>query len=835
LSAKRTLHEGWTVSGDPGAPVAVEGVPASVPGEVTADLLAAGLIRDPYVDDAERELAWIGRTDWVYRTSFEHESAAWDGVDLVFDGLDTVARVSLNGVVLGETANMHRRYRFDARAAIREGANELEVAFTAPYTYAEAQRERLGDRPNAYPEPGNFIRKAACNFGWDWGPNLAGVGIWRPVRLECWTTARVDEVVPRVTMEDGRGIVDFSVRLQKAADHDVDLYCEVAGHAATVRLAAGVVTANVRVEVPDPELWHPHDRGDQPLYSVAVTARSGDADLDEWTGRIGFRTAELDTEPDDEGRPYTLKINGEPVWVKGVNWIPDEALFSRIDAARVECRLRQAIAAGINYIRIWGGGVYESEDFYRLCDELGLLVGQDFLFACAAYPEEEPFWSEVEAEARDNLARLAPHPSLVTWTGNNENIWGWHDWDWQGDLGDRTWGAGYYHDLLPKLVAEVDGTRPYWPGSPYSGVRELHPNEQAHASVHIWDVWNDEDYTRYRDWKPRFVAEFGYQAPPTWATLRRMVTDDPLQADSPNMLWHQKAENGQAKLQRGLDAHLPPVRDFDDWLYFTQVNQARAIRVGIEHFRSLQPYCTGSIVWQLNDCWPVTSWAAIDGEERLKPLWYALKDVYAERMVTFQPDGEGLKMVVVNDAAETWNGVIGFWKCNAQGRIIGRALVTMEIDPRDTAVLELEPGSVPRDGEFLVTGREDFPRATWFTKEDKDMDWPKARFSTEVAVVDGGVTVRVTAESVLRDLCLFADRLDPDAVVDKALVTLVPGEEVTFTVASEALAAHMTGTRVSNPSPRVECLPSGARPRPPPPLLSGTDAHQGTTESGSSR
>jgi beta-mannosidase len=789
LSAKRTLHEGWTVSCEPGAPVAVDDIPASVPGVVHTDLLAADLIDDPYMDEAERELAWIGRTDWTYRTVFDADDLDGHAVDLVFDGLDTVARVSLNGVVLGETANMHRRYRFDVRDAVREGPNELEVAFTAPYTYAEAQRDRLGDRPNAYPEPGNFIRKAACNFGWDWGPNLAGAGIWRPVRLETWHTARLDEVVPRVAVEGSTGVVELAVRLEKAADTDVALVCTVGSHQATAHLPAGVDTANVRVEVPDPQLWWPHDRGAQPLYDAAVTVRAGDEDLDAWTGRIGFRTAELDTAPDDEGRPYTLVINGEPVWVKGVNWIPDEALFSRIDPARIERRLRQAIAAGVNYIRVWGGGVYESEDFYRLCDELGLLVAQDFPFACAAYPEEEPFWSEVEAEARDNLARLAPHPSLVTWTGNNENIWGWHDWDWQRRLGDRTWGAGYYHDLLPKLVAEVDGTRPYWPGSPYSGDRERHPNEQAHASVHIWDVWNDEDYTRYRDWRPRFVAEFGYQAPPTWATVRRMVNDEPLQAESPAMLWHQKAADGQGKLQRGLDAHLPPVRDFDDWLYFTQVNQARAIRLGIEHFRSLHPYCTGSVVWQLNDCWPVTSWAAIDGEERLKPLWYALKDAYADRTVTFQPDGDGLKLVALNDTAEPWTGDVGFWKCSAEGRILARALGRLEVDPRGAVSLELDPSAVPADGEFLVTGPGDFPRATWFSKEDKDMDWPKARFETATEAVEGGVALTVTAASVLRDACVFADRLDPDAVVDKALVTLLPGEQVTFTIMSEAIAA----------------------------------------------
>ncbi|GAA1667436.1 glycoside hydrolase family 2 protein [Glycomyces endophyticus] len=806
MSAKSTLHEGWTVTGDPGTPAADGPVPATVPGEVVSDLLAAGLVDDPYTDDGERAVAWVGRRDWTYRTTFDFEPGDWDGVDLVFDGLDTVARVSLNGAVVGETANMHRRYRFDARAAIREGANELEVAFTSPYTYAEAQRARLGDRPNAYDEPGNFIRKAACNFGWDWGPNLASAGIWRPVRLETWRTARLAEVVPRVSVEAGRGVVDFAVDLQRAGDADLELVCTAGDHTAVLPVPAGAGTAQARVVVDDPELWWPHDRGGQPLYDVSVSLRSGGEELDSWSHRVGFRTVELDTEPDADGRPYTLRINGEAVWVKGVNWIPDEALFSRIDPARLERRLRQAVAAGIDYVRVWGGGVYESEDFYRLCDELGLMVGQDFLFACAAYPEEEPFWSEVEAEARDNLARLAPHPSLVTWTGNNENIWGWHDWDWQGPLGELTWGAGFYHELLPKLVAEVDGTRPYWPGSPYSGVRELHPNDEAHASVHIWDVWNQKDYAHYRDWRPRFVAEFGYQAPPTWATVRRMTTDEPLQAETPNMLWHQKAADGQAKLQRGLDAHLPPVRDFDDWLYFTQVNQARAIRLGIEHFRALQPYCTGAVVWQLNDCWPVTSWAAIDGEERLKPLWYALRDVYADRMVTFQPHGDGVKLVVVNDAAEAWTGVIGFWKCTAEGRITGRALLEIEIGPRGTDELVLDGTTAPAPGEFLVTGREDFPRATWFTKEDKDMDWPTARFTATTQVVDGGVALTVSADTVLRDLCVFADRLDPDATVDKALVTLIPGEQVTFTVTSEAIAASPELTAALTAKPVLRAI-----------------------------
>ncbi|HLU29480.1 MAG TPA: hypothetical protein VKZ65_13655, partial [Glycomyces sp.] len=396
MSAKRTLHEGWTLTSGEGSRIAVEDLVASVPGCVHTDLLAGGLIDDPYVDDAERELSWIGRTEWTYRTSFDYRSEPWDGVELVFDGLDTVAEIRLNGVVVAETANMHRRYRFDVRDLLREGANELEVAFTAPYAYAEAQRERLGARPGAYdPEPNNFIRKAASNFGWDWGPNLAGAGIWRPVRLEQWKTARIEEVVPRVRVEDGRGIVDLAVRLRKAGAADVELVCGAAGHEAVVRVAAGETAAEVRVEVDEPELWWPRGHGGQPLYPASVSVRAGGVELDSWSGRIGFRTVEIDNEPDEDGRPYTLKVNGEPIWVKGVNWIPDDVFFTRVDAARYERRLEQAAAAGVNYVRVWGGGMYESEDFYDVCDRLGLMVSQDFLFACAAYPEEEPFWSEV--------------------------------------------------------------------------------------------------------------------------------------------------------------------------------------------------------------------------------------------------------------------------------------------------------------------------------------------------------------------------------------------------------------------------------------------------------
>nr|WP_258545036.1 hypothetical protein [Micromonospora provocatoris] len=417
---------------------------------------------------------------------------------------------------------------------------------------------------------------------------------------------------------------------------------------------------------------------------------------------------------------------------------------------------------------------------------MGLLVQQDFLFACAAYPEEEPFRTEVEAEAREQVARLAGRPSLVLWTGNNENIWGWHDWDWQKPLAGRTWGRGYYLELLPGIVGELDPTVPYWPGSPWSGSEDVHPNDPAHGTTHIWDVWNTDDYTRYRDYVPRFVAEFGYQAPPAYATLRRALSDDPLAHDSPGMAHHQKAADGDRKLRRGLDAHLPPPADFDDWHYLTQLNQARAIQLGVEHFRSHRPVCAGTVVWQLNDCWPVTSWSAIDGDGRRKPLWYALRRAYADRLLTVQPRDGGPALVAVNDTADAWSGPASVTRLTVTGEPRAKTSVDLDVPAYSSVVVALPADLArPDDGraELLVADAGDtVDRALWFFAEDRDVRWPAARWDATAEPADGGVRVRVTARTVLRDLTLFPDRLDPAAQVDRALVTLLPGESATFTV-----------------------------------------------------
>ncbi|MDT0401751.1 MULTISPECIES: glycoside hydrolase family 2 protein [Streptomyces] len=766
------LTEGWTLRHPDGTG---DALPASVPGCVHTDLLTAGLIPDPFLGRAEAEVAWVGRRDWTYETELRPGPGGHERTELVFDGLDTVAEVLLDGRTLGRTRNMHRSYRFDVTGL----SGPLAVRFTSAYTEAEAVRAALGERPGAYAEPYQYLRKMACSFGWDWGPTLVTAGIWRPVRLERWSTARIARVRPLVTVEDGVGQVELAVEVERFGGA-TPLIVEAGVGGVRARAAVDGTAGSVRLRVPDAELWWPRGYGEQPLYDVELTLLHGEETLDSWRRRIGFRTVELDTSADEHGTGFTLVVNGERLFARGVNWIPDDAFPSRITRERYRRRLEQAAAAGVDLVRVWGGGIYESEDFYDACDELGLLVWQDFPFACAAYPEEQPLRGEVEAEARENVVRLMPHPSLVLWNGNNENLWGFRDWDWEPGLAGDSWGEGYYLGVLPRVVAESDPTRPYTAGSPWSGSWLHHPNDPAHGTHHSWEVWNRTDYADYRLHVPRFVAEFGWQAPPSYATLRRALPGEELTPDSPGMLHHQKAEDGNGKLERGLARHFTvPDGDFDRWHYLTQLNQARAIAAGIEHWRSHWPVCAGTVVWQLNDCWPVTSWAAVDGDGREKPLYHELRRLYADRLLTVRAEGDGLVVAAVNQSAEEWRGTLRLRRMSVDGAVLGEAGAVLAASGRTVGLAEVPAGLVPAGPqEFLVADADDGVRALHFPAPDREIPYPRPEF--EVALVPDGITV--TARTLVRDLLLQADRLDPEAVSDRGLVTLLPGEEVTIGV-----------------------------------------------------
>lgn len=792
-----SLDGPWTLTAVAGPlPAEFEGVevPAIVPGCVHTDLRRAELIPDPFDGDNESLLAWIGRSDWAYERVFDAGDLDGDDRwDLVAEGLDTFATIWLNGHLVGHTRNQFRSYRFDVVPYLRATDNHLRLVFSSPVVRAESLARVHGELPHVNHHPYNTVRKSASNFGWDWGIDVATSGIWKSIGLESWSGVRVTDVRPLVGIDGSTGLLDVHIGVEwdgvpATAELDVELR-DPAGDvcARTTVVAEGEGVASARLLVDDVQRWWPRGYGEQPLYGVSV-GLSGAAER--WSGRVGFRTVELQTPADRAGTAFRIVVNGERIFVKGANWIPDHAFITEMDAERYRRRITDATDAHLNLLRVWGGGFYESDDFYDLCDERGVLVWQDFLFACAAYSEDDVMKIEVEAEAREAVTRLSPHPSLVVWNGNNENIVAFAEWpSWRPLLRGRPWGDHYYREMFPRIVAELDGTRPYSPGSPYSYDDYLSPNDAAHGTMHIWDVWNVLDYTEYTRHRPRFVSEFGFQGPPAWSTLTRVVHDEPLDPFGPQMLVHQKADQGNLKLERGMAGHLAAPTNIDDWHWATQLNQAMAIRFGIEYFRSLGAHLTGAIVWQLNDNWPVVSWAAVDFDEHRKPLWHALQHVYQPRLLVARGDSEGVTVSLSNDDPEPWAGAVTVVRATFAGEERARAEVPADVGARSHAELVV-PEDVLREWdvarEMLVIDAPGFGRAIHHGAEVVDQVLDADPLEVSAHRSDDGWVVVVTARSLVRDVTLLVDRADPSLSVDAGLRTLLAGETAEFRVRGNA-------------------------------------------------
>jgi len=801
---KNDLHSGWTVrhvNGPVPAEIGDAPLPAVVPGTIHTDLLAAGLIADPYVGTHETDLAWLHRSAWLYERAFATTPAGPDErVDLVFEGLDTVATVLLDGAEVGRTANMHRGYRFDVRDLLHGENQELSVRFDSALEYAEAVREKLGPRPHTNEHPFNAVRKMACSFGWDWGPDLQTAGIWKPARLERWRPGDVAARGNLATLDaDGTtGRLRLHAEVERSGLGDAgDLLLKVAvgDLPGEITIAAGSDTGMVEIEIPGAPVWWPAGYGDHPLVTVNVElldAADGSA-LDSFTRRVGFRSVALDESPDAAGTRFALVVNGREIFVLGLNWIPEDHLLTRVTRQDYADAVDRAVAAGGNLLRVWGGGIYESDDFYDVCDERGIMVWQDFLLACAAYAEEDPIRAEILAEARENVARLSSHASLVIWNGGNENIWGHEDWQWKPLLGERTWGAGYYYEEFPAILAELDPTRPYHPGSPSSpgfDPEVVHPNDDRYGTRHEWQAWNQQDYTWHDRYTPRFCSEFGWQAPATWSTLTAAIAPADLHKESAAFLLHQKAADGNGKLDRGLAHHMPIPEDFSAWHWATQLNQARATTYAVHHLRSHAPHTMGSIIWQLNDCWPVTSWALVDGAGRLKPAWYALRRSYAPRVVSFQTRDGALALVAVNDTDEAWTGQARLRRTGFDGTELAGATLDVQVCARSVTTVALPAGllAVGDPAREVLVADLDALRATHLFAEDTDLAYEPVPLTALPERTDGGYQVTVTATSFARDVAILADRVAPDAVVDDMLVDLLPGESRTFTVRTSATA-----------------------------------------------
>jgi beta-mannosidase len=748
---------------------------ATVPGDVHTDLQRHRLIENPHLGLNEFQTQWIGRCQWEYLTSFE-VAELFENNQLNFDGLDTIAEVYLNESHILSARDMHISYQVDVNQLLVKGTNSLRIVFEAQEDWAEAQQEKVGTFPNAYSDPTNQIRKMACNYGWDWGPTLVTVGIWRPIRLVQWNYARLENLMLNPTVLSDRPNLLVSGTLLGSQDCQLEIWL-------SGKLLASLAPSNGSIqgsiEIAEVSLWWPTGYGDQPLYDFEVRLRDLEGNiLESVSKRLGFRSVELVSEADRYGTSFEIKINGQRIWVRGANWIPDHTSLNQIDSQRYRTRIQDALAANMNLLRIWGGGIFETAEFYAVCDELGILVWQDFLFACASYPEDEFNSQLIKTEVSQAVTRLSSYCSLILWNGSNENIWGYFDWGWQEPLDGRSWGLGYYQELIPSVIQSLDPTRPYQPSSPWSGTMEIHPNDPNHGTAHLWEPWNRQDYPTYLDEVPRFVTEYGYQSPAAYSTLRNALGEAELSEDSEAMQAHQKALMGKDKLHRGLDLRFPGLtQDFDSWHYLTQLEQARALNLGIRHLRSHHDRAAGSVIWQLNDCWPVVSWSLVDFAGKKKPAWHVVKRAYAPRIISFTKQQQKTFVALVNDTGSSWNTTLQIQRANLDGNGELVQQFQAQVKPHSHLLVEvnqdlsqLDPGR-----EFLVADAGG-DRTLMFLAEDSKLAYQKSKFDLSITASKAGVEVEITASNLVRELCLFVDRIDDDAEISDAVLTLLSGE-----------------------------------------------------------
>ncbi len=777
-----------------------EWLPGHVPGCVHTDLMAQGLIPDPFAADNERRVQWVAECDWEYRRKFvpDPETLAEEQVSLVCDGLDTLATVFLNGHKLLQADNMFRRYRRDMTGLLIEGENELVVRFDSPVKYITARQSELRlDSPEVCIPGGPHLRKAPCHFGWDWGPKLPPIGIWKDIRLEGHSSARLTQVHLRQAHNGDTVTLSAHVTIERLSDGPLKvrlrlLHPNGLTQKAEVDLPDGEDEQTPALNVIEPRLWWPNGYGEQPLYTVEVELLSGNRVVDSHRLKIGLRTLELRREPDEHGETFYFIVNGIPIFAKGANWIPPDSFPTRITDDHLEYLIRSAAQANMNMLRVWGGGIYEDDRFYDLCDRYGIMVWQDFIFSCGTYPPDEVFFKNVRAEAVENIRRLRHHASLALWCGNNEMEWGWVEWGWDTPEREPLKEAydRMFHHMLPEICTAEDPDRPYWPSSPSSGTPFLEPNGGRAGDTHCWDVWHGPElFTGYRRHESRFVSEFGFQALPPMKTIRSFASDTDLNLTSYIMEYHQRSYGGNARIAGYMAAHFRMPRNFEETVYLSQVLQAEAIRTGVEHWRRNRDRVGGTLYWQLNDCWPVVSWSSIDYFGRWKGLHYAIKRLYAPVLLSAEDDGTHVSLHVTNDTTEEWHGKVS-WSLE---RLDGSRLTTGDIPvsvpalssirARDLDFADrLDPDSI-RDTVLVcdLADEKGTPVRTIVVPfvPDKHLNLTDPGLRFDVQVENGTAIVKLRTQRLARFIWLELDGYD--VIFDDNLFDLPGGRTATVT------------------------------------------------------
>ena len=703
------IHSGWQMRQAGWE----EFLPASVPGSVYHDLMQNGKMDDPFWRDNFPKALKRMDHDYEYKTEFAADKALLksDAVLLRFEGIDTVADIFLNGEKLGHTENMHRTFEFEVKDLLKEEGNELRVLLHSPTRFIkEEYKHNVADGSEEAMVGFANLRKTHCMFGWDWGPRLPDAGLWRPVKLLGIEKARVDSVYVTQKHEDGRVTLHFDV--------DADVYDREAlmGYTVLITDPDGKETlckgSPEEIVIERPQLWWPNGFGAQPLYTVEVRLYAGGKQVDAWKKRIGLRTLTMHIEKDAYGESFAHEVNGVQVFAMGADYIPEDSIFPRINEARTRELLRQCKEAHFNTIRVWGGGYYPDDWFYDACDEMGLMVWQDFLFACAVYNLTDEFEDNIRAEFADNIKRLRHHASLALWCGNNEMEMFVERGLWVKTPIQKSDYVKMYEYILPKVLKELDPQTFYWPASPSSGGGFDDPNGFDRGDVHYWDVWHGNvPFTDYRRYYFRYLSEFGFQSFPSVETVKTFALPEDCNPFSYVMEKHQRNNAANGKIMNYLyQTYLYPT-SFDAFVYASQLLQADAIRYGVEHFRRNRGRCMGAIYWQLNDCWPVISWASIDYCGRWKALHYAAKRFFRpltlscaeEGLLTQDPNinferyeyeenalKKGMRLCVENETMLSHTVEVTWQLRRADASVIRQGRETVTVEPLSSKWLEYE-------------------------------------------------------------------------------------------------------------------------------------------------
>ena len=703
------IHSGWQMRQAGWE----EFLPASVPGSVYHDLMQNGKMDDPFWRDNFPKALKRMDHDYEYKTEFAADKALLksDAVLLRFEGIDTVADIFLNGEKLGHTENMHRTFEFEVKDLLKEEGNELRVLLHSPTRFIkEEYKHNVADGSEEAMVGFANLRKTHCMFGWDWGPRLPDAGLWRPVKLLGIEKARVDSVYVTQKHEDGKVTLHFDV--------DADVYDREAlmGYTVLITDPDGKETlckgSPEEIVIERPQLWWPNGFGAQPLYTVEVRLYAGGKQVDAWKKRIGLRTLTMHIEKDAYGESFAHEVNGVQVFAMGADYIPEDSIFPRINEARTRELLRQCKEAHFNTIRVWGGGYYPDDWFYDACDEMGLMVWQDFLFACAVYNLTDEFEDNIRAEFADNIKRLRHHASLALWCGNNEMEMFVERGLWVKTPIQKSDYVKMYEYILPKVLKELDPQTFYWPASPSSGGGFDDPNGFDRGDVHYWDVWHGNvPFTDYRRYYFRYLSEFGFQSFPSVETVKTFALPEDCNPFSYVMEKHQRNNAANGKIMNYLyQTYLYPT-SFDAFVYASQLLQADAIRYGVEHFRRNRGRCMGAIYWQLNDCWPVISWASIDYCGRWKALHYAAKRFFRpltlscaeEGLLTQNPNinferyeyeenalKKGMRLCVENETMLSHTVEVTWQLRRADASVIRQGRETVTVEPLSSKWLEYE-------------------------------------------------------------------------------------------------------------------------------------------------